>query len=84
MKSIKTKMIVYLGTVILIICVGLGIISYITSNNALVSNVNTTLPEIAIQTASSVEQKVTGDLLLLEGIASREDIANTTTSTEKN
>lgn len=83
MKSIKTKMIVYLGTVILVMCVGLGIISYITSNNALVSNVNTTLPEIAVQTASSVEQKVTGDLLLLEGIASREDIANTTTSIEK-
>lgn len=76
MKSIKTKMIIKLGALILIICAGLGFISYFTSNNALVSNVNTTLPQIAIQTASSVEQKMTGDLNVLESIVSRKEIAD--------
>ena len=83
MKSIKTKMITNLGALILIICLGSGVISYFIANNALVSNVNTTLPQIATQTANSVEQKVNGDLTSLEGIASREDIANPNTPYEK-
>ena len=76
MKSIKTKMMINLGALILIICIGFSVGSYFTSNNALISNVNSTLPQIATQTASSVEQKVTGDLMVLESIASRDDIAN--------
>ncbi len=76
MKSIKTKMIIKLGILILITCAGLGIISYFTSNNALVSNVNITLPQIAIQTANSVEQKVNGDLKVLESITSRSEIVD--------
>jgi len=83
MKSIKTKMIIQLGALILIICIGSGIISYFIANNALVDNVNSTLPEIATQTASSVEQKINGDLLVLESLASREDIANPSSPYEK-
>ncbi|OPJ62488.1 methyl-accepting chemotaxis protein [Clostridium chromiireducens] len=76
MKSIKTKMMISLGMLILIMCIGFGLDSYITSKKALVSNVNSTLPQIAIQTASSVEQKFMGDLMTLESLASREDIAD--------
>jgi len=76
MKSIKTKMVIKLGILILITCAGLGLISYFTSNNALVSSVNTTLPQIAVQTANSVEQKVNGDLNVLEGIVSQGEITN--------
>ncbi|MFW2490420.1 methyl-accepting chemotaxis protein [Clostridium chromiireducens] len=76
MKSIKTKMMISLGMLILIMCIGFGLASYITSKKALVSNVNSTLPQIAIQTASSVEQKFMGDLMTLESLASREDIAD--------
>lgn len=74
MKSIKTKMIMNLGMVMLIICISLGVVSYITSQNALVSTVNTTFPQIAIQTAGSVEAKVSGELSVLESIASIDDI----------
>lgn len=83
MKSIKAKMIINLGAVILMICLGLGIISYFTSNKALISTVNSTLPQIATQTASSVEQKVTGDLMVLESIASRADITDLNNPYEK-
>ena len=83
MKSIKTKMITNLGALILVICLGSGVISYFIANNALVSNVNTTLPQIATQTANSVEQKINGDLMVLESLASRADIANPNTPYEK-
>jgi Methyl-accepting chemotaxis protein len=76
LKSLKNKMIIKLGAVMLFICISLSIISYYNAKKALISNVNTTLPQIAIQTASSVEEKINGTLNLLDTIASREDIFN--------
>ncbi|SEW22130.1 hypothetical protein [[Clostridium] fimetarium] len=58
MKSIKTKLIIFLGLLITVICVGISGISYINSSSVLNSNLSKTLPEIAIQTASSIHAKV--------------------------
>lgn len=74
MKSIKSKLLVFLGLMIVAICIAFGIITFINSSNALVSNIGKTLPKIAEQAASSIQGKVQGDIRELESIAARPDI----------
>lgn len=74
MKSIKAKLVVFLGLLIGGICIGLGAVSFINSSNALKSNLEKTLPKIAEQTASNIQGRVEGELDSLETIAARLDI----------
>lgn len=54
MKSIKTKLITFLGGLMGVVCIGLGVVSFINASNALKSNIGKTIPKIAEQTASSI------------------------------
>ena len=74
MKSIKTKLVVFLGLLIVIICVGLGAVSAINASKALTSNLGKTLPKIAEQAASNIQARVEGQLSSLEVISARADI----------
>lgn len=74
MKSIKAKLIIFLGLLIGVICIGLGIASFINSSNALTSNLGKTLPKIAEQAASNIQGRIEGQLSSLEVIASIHDI----------
>ncbi|MDR3593277.1 methyl-accepting chemotaxis protein [Clostridium sp.] len=76
MKSIKTKLIVFIGLLIGFICIGLGVVSFINSSKALTSNLGNTLPKIAGQTASNIQGRIEGQLSSLESIAVRSDISN--------
>ena len=76
MKSIKTKLVVLFGLLIGIICIGLGIVSFISSSNVLKSNLNKTLPKIAEQTASNFQGRIEGELNSVAAIAARPDINN--------
>jgi len=76
MKSIKTKLMVYLGVLIGVICIGLSVVWYINSSNALMSNLSKTLPSIAEQTANYVQGRLEGELKLIEDIAARSEIAD--------
>ena len=76
MKSIKTKLIVFLGLLLGIVCIGLGIISFMNSSNALRANLGKTLPKIAEQTASNISGRLEGQLKSLEAIAERPEINN--------
>ena len=76
MKSIRSKLLVFLGLVIGVICIELGIISFIDSSNALVSNLGKTLPKIAEQAASNIGGRVEGQLSSMEVIAANDDITN--------
>ncbi len=82
MKSIKAKLIVFLGLLIGVICIGLGVVSFINSSKALTSNLGKTLPKIAEQTASSIQGRVEGQLSSLEDIAVRADINDPNNSLE--
>ena len=82
MKSIKSKLIVFLGVLIGSICIGLGTVSFISSSKALTSNIGKTLPKIAEESASSIEGRIEGQLRTLESIATREDIRDTQKSWE--
>lgn len=74
MKSIKAKLIVFLGSLIGVICIGLGIVSFLNSSNALTSNLGKTLPKIAEQAASNIQGRIEGQLSALEVIAASNDI----------
>ncbi|KZL89694.1 methyl-accepting chemotaxis protein [Clostridium magnum] len=82
MKSIKSKMIMFLGLLIGSICIGLGTISFINSSKALESNLSKTLPKIAEQTASSVQGRIEGHLTALENIAARPEVMDPNNSSE--
>ena len=74
MKSIKIKLIAFLGLVIGVLCIGLGIVSIISSSNALTSNLGKTLPKIAEQAASNIGGRIEGQLGSLEIIAANDSI----------
>jgi len=76
MKSIRRKLMVFLGLVIGIICIGMGTVSFINASNALTSNLGKTLPKIAEQAASSIGGRVEGQLEALEVIAQDNAIKN--------
>ena len=74
MKSIKSKLIVFIGLLIATISIGLGIVSFINSSKALTLNLGKTLPKIAEQSASNIQGRVEGQLNSLEVISARGDI----------
>lgn len=74
MKSIRTKMMVFFGIIIGVVCIASGLTSYINSVSALESNLQVMLPEIAKQTAANIESRVQGELKALESVAARDDI----------
>ncbi|WP_032120495.1 methyl-accepting chemotaxis protein [Clostridium amazonitimonense] len=82
MKSIKEKLIVSLGLLIGIICIGLGGISFINSSKALTSNIGKTLPKIAEQSASNIQGRIQGQLNSLEVVSTIEGIKDTENSWE--
>lgn len=82
MKSIKAKLIVFLGLLIGVICIGLGTISFINSSNSLQSNLGKTLPSIAEQTANNIQGRIEGDLNSLEAIAAIDSIKDPNNSWE--
>ncbi len=83
MKSIKTRMLVFFGILIVTVCIGNGGVSYINSLNALKLNLNVMLPEVAVQTAASISSSVEGELKALESIAARDDLAGSELSLQE-
>jgi len=83
MKSIKAKLIIFLGLIIGVICIGLGTSSFIESSKALTSNLGKTLPKIAEQAASNIQARIEGQLGTLEVIAARDDIKDVKNTWEK-
>lgn len=76
MKSIKTKLIIFFGMLLLVICIGLGVISYAIASRALISNVNEKLPQMAQQSSKTVQSRVESQLNALETIASETQISD--------
>lgn len=74
MKSIKTKIVVYLGVLLLLVCAGLGILSYITAASALTEDSEEALARIADTAAKVIESRTIDQLNSLSIIASMEKI----------
>ncbi|MCB8818395.1 methyl-accepting chemotaxis protein [Desulfosporosinus shakirovi] len=82
MKSIKMKMIVYIGALLLFVCIALGLASYITAAGAITSQVNETLPQVAAQGAKVVSERMNALLGTLEVLANRDRIKDVNNSWE--
>lgn len=76
-------MAVSFGVLILIICIGLGSISFIESYNTLASNASESLLQMAQQSAKFVETKVGSQLDVMEGLAENYYIRSDTLTTEQ-
>jgi len=69
LKSIKTKLILYFGIILLIVCVGLGAISILTGNNALLNITNESMLEMAKLGTQVVKENIEVQLNALEALA---------------
>jgi len=69
-KSLKQQLLLTSTALIVTISVGVSIISMYISKKALVDTVNMTLPEVAQQAASSIENAIKVNLTTLETVAS--------------
>lgn len=76
MKSIKQKMLLKLGGLIAIICIGFGAISYIIAMKSVEATVDKTLPSIAGQAANGVRSEIQSKLDSLENISMEGELGN--------
>lgn len=69
MKSIRTKIVAYVIILLLAVCIGFAGLSYNSASNALLEQVEETLPQLAVQAAKVVEKTTEGELNTLKVIA---------------
>jgi methyl-accepting chemotaxis protein len=69
LKSIKTKMMVLLGALLVVVCTGMGFLSYDKSTKALLGNNEESLTQIASEAAALIESKINSNYNVLEIIA---------------
>jgi methyl-accepting chemotaxis protein len=70
MKKISTKIIALLGLLVFFICIGLGLVAYITSYNSLVGVLKETMPKVAMEASITIEGEIQNQLNILNIIAS--------------
>ena len=75
-KSIKTRMIVLLGTLIFTVCMGMGLMSYFISSKALISNTDEVLPQMASEAALLIENQISGSFDRLDMVSKSISIVN--------
>lgn len=76
MKSIKIRIIVYVVVLLLVVCAGLAGISYYTASNAILAQVEETLPQLAVEAAQVVQSSIEGQLSAVEAIAMNQVISD--------
>lgn len=69
LKSIKAKLTLSFGALILVICVGLGIISYITASSALSTSIDESLAQMAKESSKVVAEGMKVRFNALEALA---------------
>ncbi len=79
-KSIKTKLCLAFGCLLLVICAGLSIITYVQSSDALLSQLNESLVQITKESSKLVKERVNSQINALEVIAETESIKSDTLS----
>lgn len=72
--GIRTKMIAFIGLLLLFVCIGFAATSYSNSSNALTDQARETLPVVAEQSAKVLESRISGIHLAMEVIAARTEI----------
>lgn len=70
MKRISTKIIALLSLLVFFICIGLGVVAYFTSKKSLVGVLNETMPKVALEASTTIEDGIQNQLNKLNIIAS--------------
>lgn len=70
MKKISSRIILLLGILLFFVCSGLGLVAYITSNNSLVGVLEETMPKVAVEASTTIEDGIQNHLNTLNIIAS--------------
>jgi len=74
LKSIKAKLSVFFGGLLFLICVGLGVVAYMASTNALSSSIDESLSQLAEEAGQVVQERVDAQLNALEVLAGTDTI----------
>lgn len=82
-KSIRTKLSLFFGALLLILCIGLGAITYMKSSNALLSQVNESLTQLTKESSKLVKERVNLHLNTLESVAESNFIGSDTLSLDE-
>lgn len=69
MKSIRLKFVITISILLLIVCTGFGVASYVIASNTLVSNVNEQLQQVAKQDAYGIEKALSEQWTSIEVLA---------------
>ena len=72
MKTIKTKMTLLFGILILIICSGMGFISFEASSKALIADTEKSMSQLAMEASQAVNAGISQYLNSLEAVAANE------------
>lgn len=83
MRSLKTKYLVLLGSLMVIVCIGLGIVSYLTAANALQTVTNELITKTVNESSKVVEQRIQLRLAEVSTWANTPLIKDPTISTEE-
>ena len=76
-KSIKTKLVLLFGTLLIVICLGIGVVSYRSSSNALTDNIDETLLRLSFEASQIVKERINTQLNALEALAGNEQLKDT-------
>ena len=83
LRTIKAKLILFFGILILVLCIGLGAVSYITASYALSSNIDESLMEVTREASKVISSRVEEQLNVLEVYAQMDIIKNTQVSLDE-
>jgi methyl-accepting chemotaxis protein len=73
-NSIKTKMMINIGLLLIVMFSGLGVVSYYNASKTLVSSVQNNLTKIAEEGARVVGSRIEGSLNVLQAVANSKEI----------
>lgn len=77
-KSISTELSVFFGALLIVICAGLGILSFTESRSALSSSIDESLTQMAKESAKAVKARVENQLNALAALAETDAIKSDT------
>lgn len=75
MKKLATKIIALLGLLVFFICIGLGLVAYFTSKKSLVGVLKETMPKVALEASTTIEDGIQNQLNKLNIIASLDSMS---------
>lgn len=83
MKSIKSKMLISIGLLLVLVCIGMEIIAYRNSSGAMKKQVDEALAKISQQGADTVSERINSVFLMLEALSTSEEVSSSDKSIEE-